>query len=479
MISQFINGLKEQNKEKIEYVITQSDSLWRTSFANLKEILDKTQILDQMLHYKFEEHNQAKDLHEVLKRCEHDIQYSYEFSLLLRFLLNTRFETKKYQDTSYLLLKNLHDAVNQLVNKSKEDIDLYNLDFLSPNRLRTRHLVLGKDKKPSKKYPTIPSSVLMNMSIRYWDSDAITSVPYLNPKEKKALKVCRNANQQLTRNNQKIPANSYFYALSPKGGLYIYNPQNDTLSGYSPDNFHHSSFRAGQPVVSAGFIKVGPKGDIVRIDTMSGHYRPLDMQTIAKHTLLACLILKEQNIIDDNCEVKLHGFPGYPKLGEILNGNQYSDLLKECYETLKISNPTSSMSDKVEPKLEENHSHTLVFEQRKPQPSHTASSQTNETIYSLTWEDFSDRINNIKPLSQEGYLTNGAYQTIEKFMKENNKTLKTEMEKFKRLEGLAQIIMAIQIDNIKNIQLKQFILDFRVAYNELPKAQQASFIRKT
>ncbi|MCO4755289.1 MAG: hypothetical protein KC478_12460, partial [Bacteriovoracaceae bacterium] len=56
------------------------------------------------------------------------------------------------------------------------------------------------------------------------------------------------------------------FVMDKKGNLYFHsNPE--------PGRFHHSSFLAGEDVLSAGQLKV-KDGRVLYIDNISGHYKP-------------------------------------------------------------------------------------------------------------------------------------------------------------------------------------------------------------
>ncbi len=324
---QFMKALKESNKDNAGTALNATGDLWKEVFAFSFDIGDTETIIDRFVEQDFSDNVESKQLQDLLRDCKSNPQIAYEFLTFLKFLIDKR---NRSSEKSYVFLNNLIDEISLLVDKSNVDLKLYDLEFMAKDN-KTKQAVLGKETKPSKKYPHIPSSMLRNMAVDYYLQDSGHNVPYLLTEQKKIIKVKSDKNKSLSRNGEKMKAGKYLYALSPKGGLYACNPFSDKIPNITiqPGTFHHSSFRAGQPVLSAGFIKVNDDGKIISMDACSGHYKPP-----AKQIILAALILKEQNLIDDTCEVRVFGY-GMPKLGEILKDEKYAQVIKECREILQ------------------------------------------------------------------------------------------------------------------------------------------------
>lgn len=64
----------------------------------------------------------------------------------------------------------------------------------------------------------------------------------------------------------------FIYVLSPFGKLYVH-PEPAGVGGQRVDDFRHSAFLAGRPVMSAGQMFIW-KGQLLLVDNASGHYKP-------------------------------------------------------------------------------------------------------------------------------------------------------------------------------------------------------------
>ncbi len=307
----FVNALHTQDKSKVLMII--NDQEWRQELAQPN----------------------YKTNHPVLDKCKKDAQLSYEFLILLRLLEDVSVTVEQKEKEH---INRFKEVLHKIVDDSNVDIDIYNLNFLANSeKNKIKQSVLGKAKKEGKSYPNIPTSALITMNPEFWNLDA--KVPYLDSAkgEKKGLKI-HLENGKITRGQQhEALEGEFLYVLSPKGGLYAIKEKGTKKK--------HSSFRAGQPVISAGHMHV-KDGKITKIDSISGHYTPPP-----KQTLLACLILKEQNMIDDNCIVHLYGYDPQP-LGAILQEHRYAALVEECHKTL---DPNREPDQKVISKLVKQH----------------------------------------------------------------------------------------------------------------------------
>ncbi len=292
---EFKKALINENKEQVTAIL--SDTQWR----------DELETMDSV----------NKDI--LSEKCQADTQYAYEFLTLLKLLESPCVQLNSLEKKKNIEI--LKDKLHAIVDSANTDIDLYNLHFLSNFKSpKAKQSVLGKPKKAAKIYPNVPTSALVIMSPEFWDLDE--SVPYLDTAkgEKKELKV-QSTQGRVTRgrHNEEMQGD-YKYVVSPKGGLYAGKFGRGARK-------KHSSIRAGQPVISAGHMEVR-NGRIIKIDPESGHYVPP-----AKQTLLACMILKDQNLIDDNCLVQLFGYKT-TTFSAILKNDDYAKLVSECRKTL-------------------------------------------------------------------------------------------------------------------------------------------------
>ena len=232
-------------------------------------------------------------LRNSLIRCKSDPEFYNLFKTFLSLATSQERNTGDGRRFTQNLNKSFKDNYFDLY-QSKQ-LPLFDLSFLATNPSQTLY---GKARKPDKEYPKLASGSLAEMDVSEWQGDTKNGVRYLSTEEKKLLKVRKCEDGVLRRdidNGEKLPEGSYLYALSPKGGLYIYRER-----GESPllktANFHHSSFRGGQPLISAGHLKVDNFGDITDIAPNSGHYL-----TSEKQLTNAAIWLFDNGMIDENC----------------------------------------------------------------------------------------------------------------------------------------------------------------------------------
>jgi hypothetical protein len=178
----------------------------------------------------------------------------------------------------------------------------------------------GKPLKPDKAYPNllvdkarlVPLHAESGYSKEY---DAAHNVRYFSREEKKPLKVRGAAgNLMLTGTDGQVPMPDgvYLYAISPKGGLYVWK------SGLGPalaegEALQHSSLFAGERVQVAGYLDVA-NGTIYQIDGGSGHYKPNTPQVV--HAVLGLLAA---GLVTDDVDVKSHEMPDYRSLYALSN----------------------------------------------------------------------------------------------------------------------------------------------------------------
>ncbi len=217
-----------------------------------------------------------------------------------------------------------------------QDIELYDLSFISTTPMQS---MLGKAKNHHKIYPRYPSGLLNKMHPNYWLVDPKSDVPYLNCDEKKHIKV-RVRHGQIYRNldgPKKLKNGEYLYALSPKGGFYIINRDDQEKEQFKEKDLlfhHHSTPRAGNPVLCAGNIKI-EDGVITEIDNSSGHYSP----SIESLVFSICWLF-EQGILNEQCFIKMHNEPLLRGGGrfEILNLLQ-DERIQHLVDVYKEDNP--------------------------------------------------------------------------------------------------------------------------------------------
>ena len=211
----------------------------------------------------------------------------------------------------------------------------------------------GKPKKSSKTYVNYPEGMLNQMRIAYWRVDPTSSVPYLNPMQKKRFKIRVSDNGQICRRvgekQEKASAGSYLYAISPKGGLYGITNE-DRKQGHVSLSYHHSTVRAGQDVLCAGHFEVNENSEIIGIDNGSGHYSPT-----SESFVFSVLWLYDSGIIKDNCIISLHdkALMGENKkitISQLISNPRFKDIVQTYrgYNPLTESTSTASSEEKIE-----------------------------------------------------------------------------------------------------------------------------------
>ena len=217
-----------------------------------------------------------------------------------------------------------------------QDIELYDLSFISTTPMQS---MLGKAKNHYKIYPRYPSGLLNKMLPNYWLVDPKSNVPYLSCDDKKHIKV-RIRHGQIYRNldgHHQIKDNQYVYIISPKGGLYIINVNDRDKEQFKAKDllfYHHSTPRAGNPVLCAGNIKI-EDGVITEIDNSSGHYSPS-----TESLIFSICWLFEQGILNEQCFVKIYNEPLLGGSGrfKILNLLQ-DERIQHLVDVYKEDNP--------------------------------------------------------------------------------------------------------------------------------------------
>ncbi len=213
--------------------------------------------------------------------------------------------------------------IEEIKYKIKPLSKIPDLSFLSGNSNPNSQTLFGKP--PKLKSFLFPVKYICIMLPDFWGEDG-GGIPYLTTGEKKPLKTTNLKKiTQLSRpidQGQTIPDGHYSFILSPKGGLYAYDHIGDELY----HGFHHSSFRAGQPVVCAGSIEfIG--GEIISIDNSSGHYRPP-----AENLLIGCLHLYHQSLLNKDCVITPRNSGDYPNeitCEQLLCDEQYAPIRKD------------------------------------------------------------------------------------------------------------------------------------------------------
>jgi RHS repeat-associated protein len=129
--------------------------------------------------------------------------------------------------------------------------------------------------KPKPRQPTTDPAKyeddLTDMDQESKDYDAANNVPIFSDDERDKFRVVANDDGQLVWNNNGEPVDTrdttHIYVMDGDGNVYMC-PAGDDENG---NPIHHSSLAAGQPVASAGQIKVAD-GDPIEVDDFSGHY---------------------------------------------------------------------------------------------------------------------------------------------------------------------------------------------------------------
>jgi hypothetical protein len=109
----------------------------------------------------------------------------------------------------------------------------------------------------------------------------VAGVRYLTARERSDFRVFIKGGL-LYRGNKLMDSRDNSTVVSGKGwAIFVTNPSGQLYAGsHSAGQFHHSSFLAGRPVMSAGELKV-ENGVIKVLTAKSGHYKPTLEQFIA------------------------------------------------------------------------------------------------------------------------------------------------------------------------------------------------------
>ncbi len=200
-------------------------------------------------------------------------------------------------------------------NCSTTDLWIPDFSFLMDSD-RRKQAVLGKR---GPKAPLLFSAELMlPMKKSYWSSDHqpssdAPSILYTTSAQKKAIKIRKTKVPFVLKrdiDDIKMPEGGYLYAMSMHGGLNATKMEpNNPDAAYEMDHeidpqshhqLHHSTFRAGQPVLTAGSLGVNNQGNIYILDRSSGHYLASEENLFAA----AAYLLREQ-FISPECELYL------------------------------------------------------------------------------------------------------------------------------------------------------------------------------
>jgi hypothetical protein len=77
------------------------------------------------------------------------------------------------------------------------------------------------------------------------------------------------------KNNQKQLEGEGRFVMDGSGNIfYISGRDQSQLTQNARKSFFHSSFFDGGPVAMAGYLEFGSKGNLVKVNNESGHYRP-------------------------------------------------------------------------------------------------------------------------------------------------------------------------------------------------------------
>ncbi len=208
-------------------------------------------------------------------------------------------KTTYMQEAFLELIKSFNEAFKLPPDIKPIEIWIPNYSFLRKNNNANTRPPLGKNALYRPLLFSMNSMLMMKHN--FWDFDLETY--YFTPEQKKRFKVHLTDEAFIlkrTVDTDKLPENSYLYILSMHGGLIA--ASDEELFAISEDyTLHHSSFRAGQPVLAAGNINVDAFGVIEEIDGDSGHYLTPD-----KNLLECALYLYDKNYINNECAIKFH-----------------------------------------------------------------------------------------------------------------------------------------------------------------------------
>lgn len=335
ILDKFQDAIEQKNREAVFQVIDELDVFCGAAFAPPQTTLDwpdaqhAVAIIIEMGNINEE----LSQIQSILKANQQDA-YLSRFSLALQ-LLRAKMAGTKAWDLMNNQAMAVHFMANDIRHKLKPYGKIDDLSFLAnmnePGKVHPQTLF---GKKPKSGSFLFPEKYIWMMLPSYWQND-IDSVPYFTPIEKKLMKVKRHADGLLNRvmdSGNVLSDGSYLYVVSPKGGLYMCNDDaRDTQvlkqACINIEGLRHSSFRAGQPVLCAGSIKI-EEGEITEIDTGSGHYGVPNA-----NLLMACLHLHRKGIIKNTCEIKSYGGLETITVEDLLHHPMYEPLRME-YEQL-------------------------------------------------------------------------------------------------------------------------------------------------
>ncbi|NNM60100.1 MAG: hypothetical protein HKM04_09850 [Legionellales bacterium] len=179
----------------------------------------------------------------------------------------------------------------------------------------------------------------------YWienDKESFLTVTYaVDVVDKAKYRIYFNDHGELFKlNNYKnIPFDSISMEDELAAFVLIESPfKNDNekwlLAGEHVDGqVHHSTFNGGEPVITAGMMKVDPKTHLVSaLTNKSGHYKPHLF-----HHLKVVDFLQSKNALDPNCEISCTLF--HPdKAPDIISGRGADEFLLNAYAYIKANN---------------------------------------------------------------------------------------------------------------------------------------------
>ncbi len=196
----------------------------------------------------------------------------------------------------------------------------------------------GKPKKTTKLYPS-PDTPTCYIKPDRVVSDAEKNIKYFSREDKKFLKV-KLEDDVLKRavDSDKMPAGTYIYVITKKGGLYARNRVDE--NGVA---IKHSSFKAGKAVMCAGEIEVDCEGQIASINHKSGHYMPNKFHLAEAVSWLSS---DHNKLMKDGCEVVYYNYDHDVRDGSRqLDAKSFLDEMKRDYGYMaKCASPSSAPS---------------------------------------------------------------------------------------------------------------------------------------
>ena len=314
-------------------IIDELEDLFKTAFAPEEtkiERSDEYDILNIIIEMAVV-NPELSQIQLILKLEQHN-PYFGRFALALD-LLKLRMKEKG----TFSFLRNEGKALHFMLESFRYDVKPHrmpdDLSFLSrPDAsvvVQNQQTVLGK--KPKEGSFLFPEKYIWMMFSEYWKED-LEHIPYFTPSQKKLMKVKRHEDGRLNRPmdcDGELPDGSYLYIISPKGGLYIcQNVESSVLNdnGVFTSGLHHSSFRAGQPVLCAGFIEV-ERGEFTQINTSSGHYAVPYL-----NLLMSCLHLNRIGVLKSRCSIVNKCTEEEISVFDLLDEDKYATLRREYNE---------------------------------------------------------------------------------------------------------------------------------------------------